>query len=59
MSFDAYDGFLAWTVDMKIGIENCNMKLSMGMCDLWGWKYCNHKLYVDVVLSMVRIIMIE
>ena len=44
---------------MKVSSENYDMNPFMGICDLRGWKYFDVKLYGDLFLSLVRIIMIE
>ncbi len=55
MSFDSYYGFVA----RSGSFENCDVKPYMAMCHLLGLKYYDVKLYDDVVLSMVRIEMVE
>ena len=57
--FDAYDGLVARRVKVKVSFEISDVKPFMAMYELWGWKYCNEKLYGDVVLIMVRIEMVE
>ena len=56
---DAYDSFEARRVDLKVSFENCGVKPFMAMCDLRDWKYCDEKIYGGIVLSIVRIIMME
>ena len=57
--FWCYDGFVARRIDMKVSFENFDVKTFMAMCDFWGLKYCDEKLYGDVVLRIVRVITIE
>ena len=59
LSFDAYYGFTARRLDVKVSLEDSDMMPFMAMCDLCDWKYCDVKLYGDIVLIMVRIIIIE
>ena len=59
VSFDAYDGFVARRVDVKVSFDDYDVMSFIPRYDLWGLKYYDVKLYGDVVLSMVRVKMVE
>ena len=57
--FWCYDGFVARLVEVKVSFENGNLIPFMARCELWDWKCYDEKFCADVVLSIVRMIMIE
>ena len=58
VTFDANDGFVPRRVNVKVCSENCDVKPYMATCDIWGRNYCDEKLYGEVVLILVEIIII-
>ena len=57
--FDAYDDFVARRINVKVISENCDVKPFTTTCNLWELRCYDKKLYGEVVLSMVRVIVIE
>ena len=50
---------MAKRIDLKLCFENFVGMPSLAWYDLCDWKCCDEKLYGDVLLNNVRIIMIE
>lgn len=54
-----YEGFVAKRVDVKACLEICDVMPFMARCELWGLKCCDEKLYCDVFLSILRVIIMN
>ena len=57
--FWCYDGFVAKRVDVKVCFEIWGGIPFMDRCELWGWEFCDQKHFGDVVLSIVKVIIMN
>ena len=59
VSFDAYCGFMTWWVYVKVNLEYFDVMPIMAINDLWELRLYIEDLCYDVVLSMLRVVMVE
>lgn len=59
MTFEAYDGFVAWRVEQEVSVKYFDVMPIMAYCGLWYWEYYEVKPHGNVVLIMVIVLMVE